>query len=72
MSKDGFCYLWHEGEGGFDSDEFASIVIHFLRSVPDNVQSVVLWSDGCTYQSRDAVLSSAVLRFIESSSKVFN
>ena len=42
--------MWHEGEGGLDSDEFASIVTHFLRSLPDNVQSVVLWSDGCTYQ----------------------
>jgi len=60
VSKDGFCYLWHEGEGGLDSDEFASIVTHFLRSLPDNVQSVVLWSDGCTYQNRNAVLSSAI------------
>jgi len=69
VSKDGFCYLWHEGEGGLDSDEFASIVTHFLRSLPDNVQSVVLWSDGCTYQNRNAMLSSAILRFIQSREK---
>jgi len=69
VSKDGSCYLWHEGEGGLDSDEFASIVIHFLRSLPDNVQSVVLWSDGCTYQNRNAVLSSAILRFVQSREK---
>ncbi|KAK0068049.1 hypothetical protein Bpfe_001984 [Biomphalaria pfeifferi] len=28
-SKDVFCYLWHEGQGGLDSDEFASIIVDF-------------------------------------------
>ncbi|KAK0059745.1 hypothetical protein Bpfe_010913, partial [Biomphalaria pfeifferi] len=59
-SKDVFCYLWHEGQGGLDSDEFASIIVDFLLSVPDNVESVIFWSDGCTYQNRNANLSSAM------------
>ncbi|KAK0049300.1 hypothetical protein Bpfe_021188 [Biomphalaria pfeifferi] len=59
-SKDVFCYLWHEGQGGLDSDEFASIIVDFLLSVPDNVESVIFWSDGCTYQNRNANLSSAI------------
>lgn len=24
-TTEGYCYLWHEGEGGLDSDEFATI-----------------------------------------------
>ncbi|KAK0055962.1 hypothetical protein Bpfe_014631 [Biomphalaria pfeifferi] len=59
-SKDVFCYLWHEGQGGLDSDEFASIIVDFLLSVPDNVESVIFWSDGCTYQNCNADLSSAI------------
>ena len=68
-SKDGQCYLWHEGNGGLDSDEFASMVVDYLKHVPDTVTCVTLWSDGCTYQNRNSTVSSAILYFLRSGEK---
>ena len=68
-SKDGQCYLWHEGEGGLDSDEFATIVVDYLMSVPDSTESVIIWSDGCTYQNRNSTLSSAILHTLQGGQK---
>jgi len=61
MTKDGQCYLWHEVEGGLDSDEFATMVVDYLLSLPDSTECVIIWSDGCTYQNRNSTLASAIL-----------
>ena len=68
-TADGYCYLWHEGEGELDSDEFSTIVVDYLLSVPDTVDSVILWSDTCTYQNQNANLSSAILSTLQSGKK---
>lgn len=68
-SKEGYCYVWHEGEGGLESDEFASLIVAHLRTLPDTFESVILWSDGCTYQNRNAQLSSAIMSFMQSGEK---
>lgn len=60
QSKDAFCYLWHEAEGGLTADEFASIIVDFIeKEVPED--EVILFSDGCTYQNRNAILANALL-----------
>ena len=68
-SKEGYCYVWHEGEGGLDSDEFASLIVSHLRSLPNSVECVILWSDGCAYQNRNAQLASAIRYFLQSNEK---
>lgn len=68
-TKDTVCYLWHEGEGGLESHEFATMVIDYLESLPSEVEEVILWSDGCTYQNRNSILSSAIYQFITSNQK---
>lgn len=62
-TKEVFCYLWHEGNGGLDSNVFASILIKHLRSELEksNASKIILWSDGCCYQNRSVKLANALL-----------
>lgn len=64
--KNGFCFLWNETEGGLSSNEFSSIIIYFLQkyvinSNIRNLDSIILYIDGCTYQNRNSTLSNALL-----------
>jgi hypothetical protein len=65
-TKDTICYLWHEGEGGLEAHEFATMVVDFLESLPSDTEEVILWSDGCTYHNRNSTLASAIYQFITS------
>ena len=68
-TREGYCSVWHEGEGGLDSDEFATLVTEYLNTLPDTVTTVILWSDGCCYQNRNSQLASAILYFLRSNKK---
>jgi len=57
---DGHCFLWHEGEGTLEADEFSSIIYNFILELSGCVECVILWSDGCVYQNRNSILSSAL------------
>lgn len=62
----GYCYLWNESEGGLSSNEFSSVIVNFLLNFiashpSDNNVEYILYSDGCIYQNRNAVLSNALL-----------
>lgn len=61
-NHDTVCYIWHEGEGAVTSNEFSSCIVDFLSSLNSDVDEVILWSDGCTYQNRNAILSNALLQ----------
>ena len=57
-------YFWHESEGELTANCFASCVIDYLNSINTNVvKEVIIYSDGCTYQNRNATLSNAILHF---------
>lgn len=63
-SHDGYCYLWNESEGELTANEFASILTHFIESqlpLKNNGNKLIIYSDGCNYQNRSAVLSNALL-----------
>jgi hypothetical protein len=65
-TQDGYCFLWNESEGGLTSNEFSSIVVHFLENkvipkITDKSQTIILYSDGCTGQIRNATLANALL-----------
>lgn len=63
-TKEGYCYLWHESSAGLTSDVFASIIYKFLTTYViqnDNNDTIILYSDGCTCQNRNATLSNALL-----------
>ena len=62
-TKDGYCYLWHEGEGGVTSNEFASILYSFLETKANVFpgEEVILYSDGCNYQNCNSLLANSLL-----------
>ena len=58
--------LWIEINGDVESSNFTSCYIDYLTGVlnlhPDTT-TIIIWSDGCTYQNRCNILSSALLTF---------
>lgn len=60
------CYLWDESNGGLESSVFATMTIDYLHNLIENTPTlcnISLFSDGCGYQNRNAVLSNALLKF---------
>lgn len=65
-THDGYCFIWNETEGGLNSDEFATILTKFftdmvIPKMDDNNRCITLYTDGCTYQNRNIVLSNSLL-----------
>ena len=64
-NKKAFCFLWNEVEGGLGAEEFASIWTFFIENkiIPanDNPAKIIFYTDGCTYQNRNCVMSNALL-----------
>nr|CAI5819548.1 unnamed protein product [Callosobruchus analis] len=65
-TQDGYCFLWHEAEGGLTASEFSSILCSFLESavipnLPNDNKIIILYSDGCTGQNRNSILANAVV-----------
>ena len=57
-------YLWRETDGNLDADNFTMIQIRHLENeinADPNITHIIQWSDGCGYQNRNKVLSSALL-----------
>lgn len=67
QNKEVKCYVWNETEGGLNANEFTTIIAHFvddqLATLDDN-RKMVLYSDGCCYQNRNATLSNALLNVV--------
>ncbi|KAK6167866.1 hypothetical protein SNE40_021797 [Patella caerulea] len=63
-TKDVACYFWHEAEGDLTANSFASCVTNYIENmlVDDRIKTIVIYSDGCTYQNRNSVLSNALLK----------
>lgn len=60
-----YCFLWNEVEGGLGAEEFASIWTYFIEKKVlcgnENPGKLIFYSDGCTYQNRNCVMSNALL-----------
>ena len=57
-------YFWTEVDGNIESSHFASIYIDHLSSILDeneDVENIIMWSDGCSAQNRSSILSSALI-----------
>ena len=54
-------YFWHEAEGGLSANAFASCLENYLESNMGDHKEVTIYSDGCTYQNRNALLSNMLL-----------
>lgn len=56
-------YWWSEIEGNLCSSVFATIVIDHLHKYCQDELPIIIWSDGCSYQNRNTVLSNALLQY---------
>lgn len=58
-----WCYLWNETNATLQSTTFASMLADFLinHSGCKAGDTVIFYSDGCTYQNRNAQVSNALL-----------
>ena len=55
------CYVWHEGEGELNGNIFSSCVVDYLVKEVGCTKDIVLYSDGCANQNRNATLSNALI-----------
>ena len=53
-------YCWPETVAGRGSDEVVSCLLHYFSSLPQNVTTLHLYSDGCGGQNKNAT----VMRFL--------
>ncbi|CAG9834607.1 unnamed protein product [Diabrotica balteata] len=58
-TQDVHLYVWHEANGGVTSNEFTSCIVDFLKK-QTAYKKFILISDGCSYQTRNKVLASAL------------
>lgn len=57
------CFWFDESQGDLTANTYASCVIDFLSDVCVDKKPVIIWSDGCTAQNRNAIFSNALLSF---------
>lgn len=63
-NKEGYCYPWEEHEGNLSVEVFAHLQYqHFVKIIKANptIEKIIVWSDGCGYQNRNAALSNVYL-----------
>lgn len=61
-SKEGYCFLWHEGEGKAAANEFSGFLYDFIMNLNTSPgEEVILYSAGCTAQNRNVTLTNALL-----------
>lgn len=52
------CYMWHECEAARGANEIASCLFaHIMQEVPETVKKVYLFSDCCSGQNRNSIIS---------------
>ena len=59
-------YVWSEVNGEIEASNFTTCYIKYLTELKEKnpeLNTVVFWTDGCTYQNRCNILSSALLTF---------
>ncbi|RVE41537.1 hypothetical protein evm_013814 [Chilo suppressalis] len=57
------CYWFDETACDLKATTYASFFVDYLRNLlSENLKDVVIWTDGCTAQNRNAVVSNALLR----------
>ncbi len=63
-SQEGYCYFWCETEGDLKSEVFAYLQYEHFDKILSNspeIKELVVWSDGCGYQNRNANVANMYL-----------
>lgn len=64
-SKDGACYVWHEGEAKRGSAEMASCLFHYMEHLHESVKHISLYSDTCGGQNRNKQIAAMCLLVVK-------
>lgn len=59
------CYWFDETAADLKASTFASLIIDYLteHATDSEINEIIIWSDGCTYQNRNAILANGLLSF---------
>ena len=63
-NKAGYCYCWDEVNGTLSGEVIASLQYQHFKMILEenkNISRLIIWSDGCGYQNRNATVSNAFL-----------
>ena len=64
-SKQGFCYLWHEGEMGRGLSDIAKAICRWLEAKnAEGMKEVIFYSDAPASQNRNKYFVSTVIHFL--------
>ena len=66
VTRDVINFVWSETNGDLKSSSFTTIYLEYLTQLFEKnpeISTIILWTDGCTYQNRCHVLSSALVSF---------
>ncbi|CAL8079781.1 unnamed protein product [Orchesella dallaii] len=69
VSRHVTCYLWDESEGEVVASVFATCLVKFLDRYNDD-KPMIIYSDGCTPQNRNTMLSTALLDYAVTKGKI--
>ena len=58
--------MWHEAAGGRGSSKIATCMHHYLKSLPDHIKRVFLFSETCSGQNRSQFFSTMCLNAVKS------
>ncbi|KAE8738386.1 hypothetical protein FOCC_FOCC016132 [Frankliniella occidentalis] len=53
--------MWHEGQGGRGANQVGSAVFKFIMNLPVKVEHLILWSDTCGGQTKNAIINCALV-----------
>lgn len=65
VSKQGDCYMWSEIEGKRGSCEIASCLYSYFKSIPENVQHIICYSDRCGGQNLNKYVAAMCLTAVQ-------
>lgn len=64
------CFLWDECQAELVASVFATCLIRYLDANFKDELPIVIWSDGCTSQNRNAILSNALVHYAVKTGKI--
>ncbi|KAK3911487.1 Auxin-responsive protein IAA9 [Frankliniella fusca] len=53
--------MWHEGQGGRGANQVGSALYRYIINLPDNIENLILWSDTCGGQNKNALINCALM-----------
>ncbi|CAH2002174.1 unnamed protein product [Acanthoscelides obtectus] len=60
-TRDCICYWFDETSSDLQASTFASFIVDYIRKHFNCEKPIIIYSDGCTYQNRNTIMSNALL-----------